>query len=394
MFNGVFLTRFKLISYYNLIMQLSDPDRLHSFDALRGIAMLFGIFVHIALCYSLSWSKFWVLQDNYQHIIFDIIILIVRACRMEIFFFMAGFFAHLMLNSKGDYYFIKNRFLKILIPFTIFEPLMLIFIPLSLQQSILNNNIYQFRPFHLWFLYYLIFIYISIYVFKIIKKLFFIDMHNKIITIFNNVFNSKYHIFILSFITLLSLITMKFIIIDTPSGFAIEYRLIIHYSIFFYLGWTVKHNSNILNIITNNKIYYLILAVPNIMFLIISMIKFNNNYSSNFLYAIIYVLMFKLCYAISIWCLSLSTIGFFQHYLNKENKLLKYLSAASYWMYIVHLPLIFFLQYNLSNFTIVGWLKPIIIFLITIIILLTSYYFITKINFLKYYFIIVSRSSS
>lgn len=366
-------------------MKLSDPNRLHSLDALRGIAMLFGIFVHIALCYCVFCSKFWLIQDHYQTIIFDIIVLIIRSCRMEIFFFMAGFFANYMLKTKGDSYFIKNRILKILMPFIVFEPLMLIFIPLSIQQSILNNNIYQFRPFHFWFLYYLLCIYISVYIFKIIKKISFLDIHNKITNTFNKIFNYKYHIFILSFITLLLLITMNFIIIDTPFGFSIEYKLLIHYSIFFYFGWAVKDNPNILNIINNNKLYYLILAMPNVVFIIISTFKFSDNYSNNLLYFTIHIVMFKFCYAICIWCLLLSTIGFFEKYFNKENKLFTYLSSASYWMYIIHLPLIFFLQYNLKNFIVFGWLKPIIIFLITVIILLTSYYYITKITLLKCY---------
>ena len=300
-------------------------SRLHSMDTLRVVAMLLGILVHIAFCHASFWGKFWILQDPYQHIIFDIFILIIRSVRMELFFFISGFFGNLMLEKNGDHYFIQNRIIKIFIPFVVFEQLMLVLIPLSINQPILNNNINYLRPFHLWFLYYLMLIYISIYVFKIIGKIiFWQQLKTKIDLIFNNIMDAKSHILVLSLITFLPLSKMKFIVVDTPIGFLIEYRLLIYYSFFFYFGWMTRRNQKVFDIIINNSNTYFCIAMPNIFFLIISILKFNTNYSSNVVKFVFHVIMFRFSYAICTWCLMLGIIGFFHHYLNKENKLIKY----------------------------------------------------------------------
>lgn len=360
-------------------------SRLHSMDALRVIAMLLGILVHISFCHASFWGKFWILQDPYQHVFFDIFILIIRSFRMELFFFISGFFGNLMLEKNGDHYFIQNRIIKIFIPFVVFEQLMLILIPLSTNQPILNNNINHLRPFHLWFLYYLMLIYISVYIFKIISKIiFWYQLKTKFDSIFNNIMDAKLHILVLSLITFLLLNNMKFIVVDTPIGFLIEYRLLIHYSIFFYFGWMTRRNPKVFDTIIKNSNIYFFIAIPNIFFLIISILNFNTNYSSNIIKFVFHVIIFRFSYAICTWCLTLGIIGFFQHYLNKENKLIKYLSASSYWIYIMHLPLILLLQHNLFNNMVLGCFKPIVVFLTSIVILLISYHLIIHSTYLKY----------
>ncbi len=373
--------------------QLMYSTRLHSMDALRGCLMLLGILVHIALCHALFWGKFWILQDSYQNIIFDVFILIIRSFRMELFFFMSGFFVNLMLETKGHYYFIKNRIVKILIPFIVCEQIMLIIMPLAVPQQVLNNDINYFRPFHLWFLYYLMLIYINIYVFKIIIKIFFWQQNKQqklkktIEVIFTKLMASKAHILILASITFLSLTAMQSIVIDTPIGFSIQYRLLIHYGIFFYFGWMTRQNPKVFTSIINNRTIYLLIAIANIIFLTISFLKFNINYShSNNIIFLLHFLIFRGSYACCTWCLVFGMIGFFQYYLNKENKLLRYLSASSYWLYIIHLPIICFLEKNnLYNNIALGCFKPIIIFFVSLFVLLISYHAIIRYNYLKYF---------
>ena len=353
---------------------------------LRVVSMLLGILVHISFCHASFWGKFWILQDPHQHIIFDILILIIRSVRMELFFFISGFFGNLMLEKNGDHYFIQNRIIKIFIPFVVCEQLMLVLMPLSINQSILNNNINYFRPFHLWFLYYLMLIYISIYLFKIIGKIiFWKKLATKIDLIFNNIMDAKSHILILSLITFLPLSVMKFIIVDTPIGFLIEYRLLIYYSVFFYFGWMTRRNLKVFDIIIKNSNIYFLIAMPNILFLIISLLNFNTNYSSNVIKFVVHIITFRCSYAICTWCLMLGIIGFFQRHLDKENKLIQYLSASSYWIYIMHLPLVLLLQHNLFSNVALGYFKPIIIFIISVAILLISYQLIVRSTYLKYF---------
>ena len=365
--------------------QPTNSSRIHSIDALRSLTMCLGIIVHISFCYSPFLSKFWFLQDSYQNIIFDFFIVIVRSFRMEVFFFMSGFFVNLMLEKKGYYYFTKNRIIKIVIPFIIFEPIISRLMPLSIGQPILNNTVNYFRPFHLWFMYYLMFIYSSVYICKLLAKInFWQKFKIKMDIIFNKIMDSRFHILVLVLTTFLPLLRMKTIFVDTPIGFFPESRILIYYSIFFYFGWMVKRYPETLAIITKNKNIYLGIAILNILFLSIIFLNFSTHYSTNIIKFMICYFICRASYAVCTWCLMFTIIGYLQTYLNKENKLIRYLSDSSYWLYIMHLPLILFLQNYLFNNAILGLGKPIVIFSISLFMLLIIYHFIILSTFLKY----------
>jgi glucans biosynthesis protein C len=46
---------------------------------------------------------------------------------------------------------------------------------------------------------------------------------------------------------------------------------------------------------------------------------------------------------------TLSAVLYAKSYLNRSNPLLRYISDISYWVYIVHLPVLFFIQFLLTD---------------------------------------------
>jgi glucans biosynthesis protein C len=65
---------------------------------------------------------------------------------------------------------------------------------------------------------------------------------------------------------------------------------------------------------------------------------------------------FKLVYAagysLGAWSWALALVGMAQRFLNRPNKPMRYLADASYWIYLVHLPLVVALQ---SMFAPLAW---------------------------------------
>ncbi len=52
-------------------------------------------------------SRFWLVQDVNRSIAFNIIVLILDSFRSHLFFFLAGFFGHLLLMRSGLVRFLK-----------------------------------------------------------------------------------------------------------------------------------------------------------------------------------------------------------------------------------------------------------------------------------------------
>ena len=93
------------------------PDsRLHYLDAFRAAMMLLGIIFHAA----------WLLLPEYfgqarsdvrGHVVFRYFFGWVHVFRMQAFFMIAGFFAHLLLDKRGLRAFSGNRFRRVLLVF-------------------------------------------------------------------------------------------------------------------------------------------------------------------------------------------------------------------------------------------------------------------------------------
>ena len=71
--------------------------------------------------------------------------------------------------------------------------------------------------------------------------------------------------------------------------------------------------------------------------------------------------------------LVLLALAFGRLFLNRRNTLLNYLSDSSYWMYLIHLPIVVFIQTLLIETSLPVWLKLAIVTLSTAACCLISY---------------------
>ena len=96
--------------------QIVREERLHALDNLRAVAMLLGIVLHAALSF-MTLPIPWIARDAGGSLGFDLMVGVIHGFRMQLFFFLAGYFGHLLWQRLGMKEFLKQRWRRIGIPF-------------------------------------------------------------------------------------------------------------------------------------------------------------------------------------------------------------------------------------------------------------------------------------
>ena len=79
-----------------------------------------------------------------------------------------------------------------------------------------------------------------------------------------------------------------------------------------------------------------------------------------------------------LWNMTFGMMGMFHALIKKENIFIRYLSDSSYWIYIVHLPLVIVLQFLVRDWPINALLKFLLINIATTTLLLISYHLLVR----------------
>ena len=95
-----------------------SPDRLHGLDALRGGALLLGVVLHASL--SFFPQQMWIVADDSRSIGAAWLFFAIHLFRMTAFFLIAGLFARMMLSRRGAWGFAKDWASRIVGPLLAF----------------------------------------------------------------------------------------------------------------------------------------------------------------------------------------------------------------------------------------------------------------------------------
>lgn len=99
-------------------MSTHPTERLHGLDALRGGALLLGVVLHASL--SFFPQQIWIVADENTSIGAAWVFFAIHLFRMTAFFLIAGLFAHMMIARKGWFGFAKDRAVRITGPLLAF----------------------------------------------------------------------------------------------------------------------------------------------------------------------------------------------------------------------------------------------------------------------------------
>ena len=357
---------------------ISKTERFHGLDAVRGIAMLLGIVIHASLPYIEGLPKgLWPSDKNTSNVI-AIIFQFIHIWRMPIFFIISGFFANLVITRKSLIIWWKNRFLRLVLPAMIFFPIMSLTIPWIFMYGYTGNINFFFsnegQPHHLWFLYHLfIFVLFSIFIrffgliiykfFKQINLIVVVDIFNTVKSFLGkHIFDSRFPV----------LMIFVFFIFNLFSGAELITNPLAS-GLYFLFGYRLYKNNLLFDFIKSNWKYYLIggLTVTIIFFILDTQVS---NFAKEDVRWIPWVIL-KISSAV---LLSFSFIGLAEDKFSNLNPMVRFISDSSYWVYLIHLPLVAFITFFMFKITIFAELKFLIAIILTTAICLVTYKYLVK----------------
>ncbi len=104
---------------------MQSDNRLYAFDNLRAVMMWLGIVLHSAdLHLASSAPLMW--HDSQTTPVADALVGVIHAFRMPLFFVVAGFFVSLLVEKHGVRAMLSNRIRRILLPFVLFWPMLFV----------------------------------------------------------------------------------------------------------------------------------------------------------------------------------------------------------------------------------------------------------------------------
>ncbi len=162
------------------VTEVPSADRLHALDAVRSFALLIGVVLHSTLAWVMPPGQ-WGVGTNRPNLALWGFTHYVHDFRMQLFFLLAGFFGALVVARRGERAYLRDRGLRIgLVLVVLLYPIKLLInlpwiagglktgwldlppeiarLPLvDLAVGALNEEVWPaVSPTHLWFLYYLL----------------------------------------------------------------------------------------------------------------------------------------------------------------------------------------------------------------------------------------------
>ncbi len=380
----------------------AKKNRLDYLDAVRAFALILGIVFHASLSFVPIFIG-WAVMDISTSPVASTFLLISHSFRMELFFLIAGFFSHMAYHGKGPIAFLKSRLVRIAIPFVvgwfILKPLIVsswIMGGESMQgdvdvlsglmlgiQSLGSLPTGLFIGSHLWFLYYLLLItaitLTARFFFKQSPKLN-SALDERIDFIAAWLSRSQFSLLVLSVPTAFCLWHMNHWGVDTPDKSLLpHFPVLFIYGGCFLLGWVLHRQEWLLASFSKLSIGRFALGLIAILATVhLSKFQSDTGHSQfTFIKA-----TFAFSYSIMMWTLVTLTIGLFKRYLDKPSKLVRYVADASYWLYLIHLPIVIWLQIAFAELPLHWLLKLVAVSAITIGLSLALYDLFVRSTFL------------
>ena len=341
-------------------------ERFHAIDALRVFAMVSVVFLHSSISYMPTRlpDLLWAVHDPSATAFFDWLFFWIRGLTMRVFFLVAGFFAGVLYEDRGPKAFLENRLRRIAIPFLVGSGVLL---PLlyfiwcygwletgraDLSQVLrmrldapIQRNLYG--PAHLWFLEFLVLFYAVYYAFRRVRPGFVRPGG-----VVEKIIFSRLRPLALAVPSMLILWLDVDVVINFHNTFIPNPLKFLYYGFFFLAGtWLYPFRERLQNLAAGANAY-LAASLP----VFIGMVALTRAHIAKPLAGPGY---FALVAATSLfaWLSVFAMLGYFMRFLNREIPLVRYLSGASYWIYLCHLPVVGLMQVFLLRFELPAALK-------------------------------------
>lgn len=331
---------------------LPADGRLHYMDNLRALAMLAGVVFHAALAYSPLLHPLFPTADRQNAFVVDVLAWFLHLFRMPLFFVVAGFFAALLVKRRGLSGMFRNRLLRVALPFLLLWPCVnyaLTASTLSAAEHVQHpspllalirgmmegDGLPQMPPgtSHLWFLYYLMFFYVLIWLVRALEL--------PALTTRLAALSTGWQLVALPLLLVPALASVS-APFPAPESFLPQFWAFGFYGPFFAAGYLLNRDISVIDRYRPYLAWLLGGCIGlYIAFLTLIVREPQTSLAMSWLLALLQAY-------IGVWATCACLIAG-RMWLNIRHGLLRYLADASYWTYIVHLPILFVVQYRLMD---------------------------------------------
>jgi glucan biosynthesis protein C len=375
-----------------------DERRYFGLDALRGAMMMLGIVLHAAWLYlSAPPPTVPLPTDRNNAVVFDFIFSFIHSFRMPTFFVLAGFFAALLVEKRGLWGTYKDRARRVLAPLavglvTILPVTGLLMLDFmlsvrfdthdlipdrgalnSLRDELAAKGFPIGRPMlgHLWFLYYLCFFYLLIPLCRFLVRQ-------------SLKFEDRLRRWLASPLLLVAIALYTAATLWPFHGGQVQEGFIyftphppslVYYGSFFVLGYVFHHYRDFLQALARRVRSWALLALILFPIALYASHLDNSARGTSFELHLGAVLANALC----TWALICLFLGSAQRFFDRESPWILYVSQSSYWVYLVHLPLVFLAGWWLLQFDFPAVLKfPLVCAFSAAVAFVTFHYWVQK----------------
>lgn len=364
-------------------MPIVAQDRYHAFDAVRAFALLAGIVQHGSMSFVAVSSP---VQDISQSWILSVTYYVIHIFRMGLFFMIAGFFARILLYRRGTRAFVQDRLMRIFVPMVvgwcIFGTLAIVILHWGIARTSGPSNSvpWGFTFLHFWFLYYLIIFYVLALT---LREAFdgLIDRNGQI----RRAIDTIVHGATSSYTAPIILAAPLFVVllhrneawnmwfgIPTAHGFGPEVAALVGYGSAFGFGWFLHRQTKLLG--RWQASWHIHLSIGVILTAMCLSIVGIDPKSATTVPAWSRI-AYALFYTTAIWFWTFGILGVALRFCSQESQVRRYLADSSYYLYLAHLPVIFFLQAALATVPLHWAVKFPLILVIGLTVLFVSYHY-------------------
>ena len=344
--------------------------------------MLLGIVLHATLPYFSRIAEFefvWPADDD-QSILLFLVFDFIHAWRMPTFFLMAGFFAHLVLERRSMSTFALDRLKRIALPLVLFGAVMAVIIPPIWVYG--WYGVVSFEAFldvlekrqdlgssgeivgHLWFLYYLLLMYAVLVGFRLLGQL------RRVRAIVGSAGRTQIGRYIgdAAYTRIpLALMLGAVVLLVLRAGdeskpiWPLNVPDVLYGSLFFFYGYRLYSRRELIERLKRTVTLAALWAIAAAVFFIHLVLLGAMDEASKqgveddalkFLW-----LIGTVFYAASAVLLSVGLVGLFERIMQSPLAWVRWLADSSYWIYIVHLPVVALLTFYLAHLDRQGWLR-------------------------------------
>ncbi|MDQ0249837.1 peptidoglycan/LPS O-acetylase OafA/YrhL [Sphingomonas kyeonggiensis] len=372
--------------------QVQAPERLHALDAVRAGALLLGVAFHASLSF-LPGPQIWVVRDVESGGVLDFFF-VAHIFRMAAFFLIAGFFGRMLLERRGTGGFVRNRLARIGLPLLAFWPIAMFGIvatfiwgavvmnggtPPTNQAPPPPMTAQTFPLTHLWFLYLLLLFYAGALALRALGRL--VDRDGGLADGAMRLLTATPFAAVALAAPLAIALSMQPLWfpwggIPTPDkGFLPNSAALIGFGTAFAFGWLLHRQQDLLGDIRRWFPVHLVaaLALTGACLWQLGAISFVVPIAEGGAKTAL-----ACTYALAVWSWTLGLTGAALRFLTRERPAIRYVADASYWIYLVHLPVVMALQVLVYPVQAPAFMKLALVTGGAFLILLASYHLLVR----------------